>query len=104
MELARRHTTARSARLARTTGWGEAERHRLSRQIARYGELAGRDLAAQASASRAAKDVRKPGRHGAAWNCRPLSAEEQLELQRLARSIARSRVSSGKAGSQRGGW
>lgn len=67
----------------------EAAGHRLSQQVARYGELAGRDLSARASARRRARDAHGP-QHGDARKPQPLTAAELVELQALAAAITQS--------------
>jgi hypothetical protein len=55
--------------------------------IARFGELAGRDLSARAFAALRARGGYDPLRHGDAGSCRPLTAAEQLELLALRAAI-----------------
>jgi hypothetical protein len=52
----------------------------LSGQIARFGSLAGRELAARAAAARQASGTRDPRRDGGAQGCAPLSTGEQREM------------------------
>ena len=59
----------------------------LPAQIARFGELAGRDLSARAVAARPERDVLDPGDHGGARDCQPLSQAEQLEMRALRTSL-----------------
>ena len=90
------------APLARDTSWpgpGMAERiteplaeagdpgRMLPRQIARFGVLAGRDLAASAFAAVQARGTYDRQRHGNAQDYQPLSAEEQLELLALRAAL-----------------
>ena len=59
----------------------------LPRQIARFGELAGRDLSARASAALRAPGARDRQRHGDAGDYQPLTREEQLEMLAVQRAI-----------------
>jgi len=61
---------------------GQASRM-LPVQIARFGNLAGRDLSARAFAARRERDGSGPGDRGDAAGCRPLSQAEQLEMRAL---------------------
>ncbi len=75
---------------ARSRAWTQARwetaGHRLSQQVARYGELAGRDLSARASLRRRAREAQ----HGDARKPQPLTAAELMELQALAAAITQS--------------
>ena len=55
--------------------------------LARFGELAGRDLSARACTALRARGGYDPLRHGDAGSCRPLTAAEQLELLALRAAI-----------------
>jgi hypothetical protein len=59
----------------------------LPSQIARFGELAGRDLSARAFAALRAREAYDPQRHGAAPNYQPLTTGEQLEMLALRAAI-----------------
>lgn len=59
----------------------------LSGQIARFGSLAGRELAARAVAARQANGARDLPCPGGAQGCEPLSAGEQLEMLALRAAI-----------------
>jgi len=60
----------------------------LPRQIARFGELAGRDLSARAFAALRARGARDRQRHSDAGDYQPLTREEQLEMLALRRVIS----------------
>jgi hypothetical protein len=62
--------------------------HVLPGQIARFGELAGRDLMARAFAALRERGAHDPRRHGDARTCRPLTSGEQLEMLTLRAAIA----------------
>ena len=59
----------------------------LPGQIARFGELAGRDLMARAFAALRERGAYDPRRHGDARTCRPLTSGEQLEMLTLRAAI-----------------
>jgi hypothetical protein len=61
----------------------------LPAQIARFGELAGRDLSARAVAALRARDAYDPQRHGDARDYQPLTTGEQLEMAALREAITR---------------
>ena len=61
----------------------------LPGQIARFGELASRDLSARAFAALRARGAYDPQRHGDAGNYQPLTAGEQLEMRALQAAITR---------------
>jgi hypothetical protein len=56
-------------------------------QIARFGNLAGRDLSARAFAARQARDGGDPRDHGYADDYQPLSQAEQLEMRALRAAL-----------------
>ena len=60
----------------------------LPRQIARFGELAGRDLSARAFAALRALGARDRQRHGDGGDYQPLTREEQLEMLALRKAIS----------------
>lgn len=66
---------------------GAADRT-LPGQIARFGNLAGRDLSARAFATLRASGSYDPRRHGDTRDCQPLSRGEQLEMLALRTAIA----------------
>jgi len=81
---------------------GEAGRM-LPVQIARFGNLAGRDLSARAFAARRERDGSDPGDRGDAGHCQPLSQAEQLEMRALRTALTsgyRPAVPVGPAGPQ----
>jgi hypothetical protein len=59
----------------------------LPGQIARFGELAARDLSARAFAALRARGAYDPRRHGNAANYPPLTTGEQLEMLALRAAI-----------------
>jgi hypothetical protein len=59
----------------------------LAFQIARFGELAGRDLSARAFAALRARGAGDPRRPGQARSCPPLTAGEQREMRALRAAI-----------------
>ena len=59
----------------------------LAGQIARFGDLAGRDLAVRAFAALRARAGHDPRRHGAAREDRPLTPAEQQEMCALRAAI-----------------
>ena len=78
----------------------------LPGQIARFGELAGRDLAARTFAAASARGACDPQRHGAARNYQPLTAGEQREMLALRAALTRDHPSAtpvGTAGAARPG-
>src|SRR5260370_284381 len=106
------------APLAHDTSWpgrGMAERiteplaeagdpgRMLPRQIARFGVLAGRDLAASAFAAVRARGTYDRQRHGNAQDCQPLSAEEELELLALRAALGNDHAPAVPAGAADGG-
>jgi hypothetical protein len=70
----------------------------LPGQIARFGELAGRDLAARAVAAASARGACDPQRHGAARTYQPLTAGEQREMLALRAALTRDHPSAAPAG------
>jgi hypothetical protein len=59
----------------------------LPGQIARFGDLAGRDLSARAFAALLARGAYDPQRHGDAQDYTPLSAGEELQMLALRAAI-----------------
>jgi hypothetical protein len=59
----------------------------LPGQIARFGELVGRDLMSRAFATLCKRGACDPRRHDDAWTCRPLTSGEQLEMLTLRAAI-----------------
>ena len=59
----------------------------LPGQIARFGELAGRDLSARAFAAMRARGAHDQQRHGDAGDYQPLTSGEQLEMLALRAAI-----------------
>jgi hypothetical protein len=70
----------------------------LPGQIARFGELASRDLSARAFAALRARGAYDPQRHGGAGNYQPLTAGEQLEMRALRAAITRDHRPAAPAG------
>lgn len=70
----------------------------LPGQIARFGELAGRDLMARAFAALRARGAYDPQRHGSAQDCQPLTTGEQLEMLALRAAITCDRQLAAPAG------
>lgn len=66
---------------------GTADRT-LAGQIARFGDLAGRDLSARAFAALRARGAYDPRRHGDTGDHQPLSQGEQLEMLALRTALA----------------
>ena len=78
----------------------------LPGQIARFGELASRDLSARAFAALRARGAYDPPRHGDAGNYQPLTTGEQLEMRALRAAITgehRPAAPAGPADSARSG-
>ena len=78
----------------------------LPGQIARFGELASRDLSARAFAALRARGAYDPQRHGGAGNYQPLTTGEQLEMRALRAAITgehRPAAPAGPADSARSG-
>ena len=69
----------------------------LAGQIARFGDLAGRDLAARASAAPRAREGDDPRGHRDAGEDRPLSAAEQLEMRTLWAAVTRDQQPAGSS-------
>jgi hypothetical protein len=61
--------------------------HVLPVQIARFGDLAGRDLSARAFAALRERDGHDPRRHGDDRDYQPLSRAEQLEMRALRTAL-----------------
>lgn len=59
----------------------------LPGQIARFGDLIGRELSARALAAWRASEARDPQRHVGVQDCEPLSEGEQLEMLALRAAI-----------------
>ena len=72
----------------------------LPGQIARFGELASRDLSARAFAALRARGAYDPQRHGGAGNYQPLTAGEQLEMRALRAAITRDHRPAAAAGAE----
>jgi hypothetical protein len=72
----------------------------LPGQIARFGELASRDLSARAFAALRARGAYDPQRHGGAGTCQPLTAGEQLEMRALRAAITRDHRPAAAAGAE----
>jgi hypothetical protein len=72
----------------------------LPGQIARFGELASRDLSARAFAALRARGAYDPQRHGDAGTCQPLTAGEQLEMRALRAAITREHRPAAAAGAE----
>ena len=72
----------------------------LPGQIARFGELASRDLAARAVAALRARGAYDPQRHGDAGTCRPLTTGEQLKMRALRAAITREHRPAAPAGAE----
>ena len=70
----------------------------LPGQIARFGELAARDLSARAFAALRARGAYDPRRHGNAENYPPLTTGEQLEMLALRAAITRDHRPAAPAG------
>ena len=70
----------------------------LPGQIARFGELAGRDLAARALTALRARGAYDRRRHGDVGNYPPLTTGERLEMLALRSAITRDLQPAGPAG------
>jgi hypothetical protein len=70
----------------------------LCGQIARFGDLAGRDLSARAFAALRVHGAYDPQRHGDAAKCQPLTTGEHLEMLALRAAITGDHQAAAPAG------
>src|SRR5260370_304328 len=75
----------------------------LPSQLARFGELAGRDLSARALAALRARGAYDPQRHGDAGSYQLLTTGEQIEMLALRAAITHDHQPAAPAGPARGG-